>query len=661
MNPAGRQAYPFPAPKRRNAHRNGAATRSLARMLIAAGLGAAILLTSSLVVAQDARQRAARVREVRNQMNQAVIMLRTDPLKSIQQMKRLLADYPEEKQFVYEKLGYAFSFASMPDSAMAAYKTCLETEPIRLSAARELAQLYINHGRQDQAERLFSEMLERSPNRLQAYRAVSQAQSGAGWHAQALETYHRARTEIKNPTLFALEIGDLEKMAGDPEAAIREYLLYARSAQPNINIAQDKIYELLQNPKIDRDRSLAILEEHARDQDRGYRQRVLEILAHVYFQNGLHEKALEAALESDRLTAGDGRSLYAVIQRLCNAYETDSMRKKPAVLDLCLRASDAYLLSHPRTPEAPAVHLVRAAMLAEQSAVRAPPLSRADRETAIETAVTGLDHVMKQYPGSRFAERAALLKGDIYHAHRDKEAALEIYRTGMAAAKEHKTEFAERIARTCLALKAYDAGVQHCARLIQSHDKSLAETGYYYTGVLLACMGEHEAARDTLTTFAESAPSSAYTNDAIDLAWALESGIRLDVNALEKYISVLKAEFAGDSAATLNTLEEFAGMETGTPLRPRALARLGALYADREEHEKALSSFALFLEQYPDHSLAPEIERRIGWVYEFGLGDERQALKRYEHVLMVYPAYVFLDEVRRDVVRLRAPEKADYE
>ncbi len=49
----------------------------------------------------------------------------------------------------------------------------------------------------------------------------------------------------------------------------------------------------------------------------------------------------------------------------------------------------------------------------------------------------------------------------------------------------------------------------------------------------------------------------------------------------------------------------------------------------------------------------------MGGVYEQGLGDKEQALKRYEHVLMVYPKYVFLDEVRRDIVRLREPGKAE--
>jgi hypothetical protein len=40
-------------------------------------------------------------------------------------------------------------------------------------------------------------------------------------------------------------------------------------------------------------------------------------------------------------------------------------------------------------------------------------------------------------------------------------------------------------------------------------------------------------------------------------------------------------------------------------------------------------------------------------VYEFGYEDYAKALREYEVVLMLYPDYAFLDEVREDVRRLR--------
>lgn len=617
----------------------------LAMVLFAGGAGAQKV--------PDARERAARARVMRASMNQAVVMLRTNPRQAIDEMRRLLSEYPEQRRFIYEKLGYAYAYASMPDSAMAAYRACVSLDPITLSAARELAQLYITHGEQQKAERLFEEMLRRSKNRMQAYRAISQAQSGAGAHLAALETYRRARADAGEPGLFALEIGDLEKMAGNMEAALEEYIRYAGSSHPNINTAQDRLYEMLRHPKLDSHRVLARLEEQARSGNAARRQRMLTILAHIYYEAGMREKALEAALEADRLTAGNGRSLFALIQRLYNDYETDHGRGDGGLLDLCLRASDAYLTRYPRAAEAPGVYLIRASMLVEKSAARGGWRSPSGRTTAIDSAIAGLDQVITHYPGSRFAERAQLLKGDIYLFYRDAETALALYREGMQRAREYRLEFAERIARAYLALGRYDQGGAYCARLIASPDAHLSETGSYYAGLFLAFAGKHTAARDTLTAFAERSPGSAFTNDAIDLAWAIELGIRLDETMLDRYIDALRSEYAGDSSATLAALESFEELEPGTPLRPRALMRLGDLYRERGEFQKALRVFGLFLEQYPDHAFAPDVERRIGEVYEFGLADAPRALERYEHVLMAYPEYVFLDEVRREIVRLR--------
>jgi hypothetical protein len=41
-----------------------------------------------------------------------------------------------------------------------------------------------------------------------------------------------------------------------------------------------------------------------------------------------------------------------------------------------------------------------------------------------------------------------------------------------------------------------------------------------------------------------------------------------------------------------------------------------------------------------------------------GLGRYDQALKEYEQVLMSYPQYAMLDDVRRDVIRVRAAVQA---
>jgi TolA-binding protein len=62
----------------------------------------------------------------------------------------------------------------------------------------------------------------------------------------------------------------------------------------------------------------------------------------------------------------------------------------------------------------------------------------------------------------------------------------------------------------------------------------------------------------------------------------------------------------------------------------------------------------LFLQDYPEDEACAAAQRAIGRTLEFGMGRYEDALKEYEHVLVAYPDYAMLDEVRHDVERVRA-------
>ena len=79
-----------------------------------------------------------------------------------------------------------------------------------------------------------------------------------------------------------------------------------------------------------------------------------------------------------------------------------------------------------------------------------------------------------------------------------------------------------------------------------------------------------------------------------------------------------------------------------------AVAALGDRDLDR-----AVTSLKRFLNEYPSEDLRPDVQRQIAAIYEFGYESYDRALREYENVLLTYPDYAFLDEVREDVRRLR--------
>jgi tetratricopeptide (TPR) repeat protein len=275
-------------------------------------------------------------------------------------------------------------------------------------------------------------------------------------------------------------------------------------------------------------------------------------------------------------------------------------------------------------------------------------------ETATEKAIEALDWVIASYPGTDHMEEAYLKKGDVvFRVKRQPDEALEIYKLGLSRAKFYPTAFAERLGRLYLVTGDYDNAQAYFSRLIGQPSEELREAGVFYTGFLLSVKGEYQTARDTLVSLAEGNPASQFTNDAIQLSWVIEEGLQGEKKILDHYISGLRFEVADDTTAAIEEYSAILAYEIETPMRARALFRTGELYQGAGPPDRALNAFESFVRDYPADTRVPDAHRRIGQIYERDLGNVELALAKYEDILLTYPHYIFLDEVRADVIRLR--------
>jgi tetratricopeptide (TPR) repeat protein len=262
--------------------------------------------------------------------------------------------------------------------------------------------------------------------------------------------------------------------------------------------------------------------------------------------------------------------------------------------------------------------------------------------------------MIETFPGTEHAEQAYLKKGDVvFRLKKQPEEAVLVYKEGMSKSRFYRTAFAERLGRLYLVIGDFENANRYFAQLIGQQDQELQEAGVFYTGLLLSITGEYESARDTLTTMAEGNPASQFTNDAIQLAWIIEEGLQGDQRILGRYVEALKFEVAEDTTQALVALDSVIEKPVETPLRSRALFRKGELLQASEKPDDAITAYETFVRDYPADTKVPEAHRRIAQVYETGLGNAALALEKYEDILMTYPHYIFLDEVRADVTRLR--------
>ena len=579
-------------------------------------------------------------------------MMRDDPERAIRMLHDLGRQYPYNSQ-VLNLLGETFQVTGQIDSAIAVYKRCHEAKPNDIRSGAALGTLYIKNDQRQKGEAVFTDLITRTKGSINTYRTIGSALARDRFYDQALRIYEEGREVNKGNYILTLDIAHLRRSMGDFNGALDEYVHLIYTSPKHQRLAKDRILELIRDPRVSSESLLDQLAEAAAVES-PHRRAVLEILALSYLEKGMIEKALEAALEAEEIGPSDGKVLFSLADKTVAEYRRQSYENRPRYFDMALRALDTFISGHPESPQLPRAKLMLVDLLVDLAAGRVESAGGIELETATTTAIEALDWMIATFPGTDHAEQAYLKKGDVvFRLKKQPEEAVLIYKEGMSKSRFYPTAFAERLGRLYLVIGDYENAERYFTRLIDQNDPELREAGVFYTGLLLSITGEYEAARDTLTTMAEGNPASQFTNDAIKLAWVIEEGLQGDQRVLGRYIDALKYEVAEDTTKALDALGDIVSKPVETPLRLRALFRMGELYQESEKPSEALDAFERFVRDYPTDIRVPVAHRKIGQVYEYGLGNAALALEKYEDILLSYPHYIFLDEIRADVTRLR--------
>lgn len=583
--------------------------------------------------------------------------IRDDPHRAIRVLKTLEREYPGNSE-VLNLLGDTYQVLGEVDSAIAAYARGLSVNPTDPRAGASLGTLYIQKGERERGEAVFRDLVSRSRPSINAYRTIGSALSAAGFNDLALRMYDEGRRENENHYILTLDIAQLQRTVGDFDASLAEYLSLIENSPKQFPLARDRILELLRDPRADREALIGRL-AGAAGPGRPGREAVLNVLSLAYLQAGMLENALEAALDAESAGASDGRVLIGLAEKTVAEYGRQKAPEKSRYFDMALRALEAFIESHANAPEVPRAKLLLVDLLVDIASGRVERPRSIGLETATVKAIEVLDWLIATFPASENAEDAYLKKGDVVlHVKKAPEEAAEIYRQGLSTARFRPVVFAERLGRLYLVMGDHRNAQGYFTRLINDRDEQLREAGVYYTGLLLSFENEYESARDTLTALAEANPSSSFTNDAIELAWTIEEGLQGDQKVLERYVNALRCEVAEDTTGALDSLSEIASRPADTPLRSRALFRSGELCEGSGRFDEAIAAFETFIRDYPTDIRVPDAHHRIGHVYEEGFGNDSLALRKYEDILLSYPRYIFLDDVREDVNRVRSRTEA---
>ncbi|MCH7548288.1 MAG: tetratricopeptide repeat protein [Candidatus Krumholzibacteriota bacterium] len=590
--------------------------------------------------------------EITSRTSDAMRYLSTDPDRALTLLQALNRQYPGQER-VLSRLGYVYQVVGELDSAQVYYSRALEVNPGSLEAGKSLGMMHYAQGMDEDGFRVFSDVISANGNSMSAYKVVGNALRDLGRYDDALRMFEDGRDKSPRHFVLTLEIAALHQRLGNYEWAIDEYLHYIGEQSRNYRFTRTKILDALRAAGRDQDAIVSHLNQRL-EAGEGNRYATLDILSAWYLIQGFLEKSLDMALLADAESDSDGTVLLVLADEILTEARVQPMDQKQRYLELGVRALDAFARNHPRQPGTDRAKYFLATIYVEFGSGHAIGRTKAQRKEYLEKAVVEYAELSKRYPNSDYAEISFLERGDVLlrKLKRPREA-LDAYRSGAVNSRRMSEVFAARIGDIYLGIGEFDSARDYFAGMMDSGVPVLVQTGYYYNGVMLAYRGEYVAARDTLTFLAEEDPSSVYTNDAIELAWTIEEALQNNSKSLGSYLEAMRAGMVGDTTAVISRLNDVAESPVYEPLRPRALYWLGTVRYDAGDLYGSLEDLQRFLREYPEEDLRPDVQRQIAAVYEHGLGQYERALQEYESVLVSYPEYAFLDEVRKDVRRLR--------
>jgi TolA-binding protein len=183
--------------------------------------------------------------------------------------------------------------------------------------------------------------------------------------------------------------------------------------------------------------------------------------------------------------------------------------------------------------------------------------------------------------------------------------------------------------------------------------EQIREQGTYKLAELLFLEGRIEESREAFDELIDSYPQGFYVNDALAQTMLISEGLAEDEEALTQYAAaMLMARQRRYGPA----LESFGGFEQefpDSPLLDDVLMQTAGIRGHTGRHQEALADLETLIRDHPESRLCPEALRRVGQIYEHHLQDLPAAREAYERLLSEYPEYLFLNEVRRTLRRLK--------
>lgn len=506
----------------------------------------------------------------------------------------------------------------------------------------DLGNVYYRKGDQERAFDIWTSLLNNYPRNKAVYPYVSSAMLSNRLYDEAIEVYKTARRQLDDPLLFVYELANIYVIRLNYREATLEYLRYLEKNPQQFGYIEGRMASYTKEP--DHAQEVARL---LRDNLATHKQKYLvrRLLADLYLRVEEYAESLKEFKilenEADPLAVKNkesGKQIYFFAEKALKAGEYQFAQE----------AFDLILSKHGNSP-----FRIRALY----GAARAK-----HHQGAFAAAIQSYQELGETASKSPWAQEAMFQIGEIYFEDFfEVDKALDTYETLVKrwpnGRKIVDTYF--RIGDCHAARGDLKKAQTWYARTLEMTNSKLPIKGRanYRSAYADFVQGQFDAAVEKLNKVLESMGKKnvdqSYVNDALELIILIEENKDSSQGALELYAKAQQYRLQRKFAEAVKKLQEILADYPTVAIVDESLFDLGDLEDGRKNYPAAIDHFENLLQDHPESVYTALAQKRIGEIYEFGLGDFQKAYQAYEQVLVNHPQSLYLEEVRQKLRELQ--------
>jgi len=568
------------------------------------------------------------------------------------QYKELLTSEPSN--FLYfDGLRRMYMQLKQYDDAIALLSGRLVGNPGDINMRGMLGSAYYKSGNDREAYAEWDRAIAFEPSNPNVYRAIANIMLENRLLDKTAELYRKARIACNDLNLFTIDLAQLLAISMDYEGSTQEYLRWLQQNPTQLTFVQSRMASFTGKEE-GRAAALQVVRNELKSNGS---QRLQELLAWLYLEGRNFEAAFEVYRTIDRLTRGQGATIYAFAERAF----------KERAFDV---AAKGYLeaintpISTTRLPYAQfgyACTLKELSILADTSSGVSvlSSVPSTESQPVYAGAIAYFRKIIEEYPHTEFAAKSYYQIGTMqFERYFDLDGAihsLEKVESELPGLSVIVFDVSLKIGQVHVAKGDTAAAAVRFRKVIDASHATpdqqdeasyrLAELDYFG--------GKIDEAINRLGEISINLKAD-YANDALVLLSFLQENKSTAEAALKDFA---RADFLARQRKNTEAIPLFQRVINQYPqalLIDDALMKVATLQAQARLYADAIASYQRLLTEFKESSIAlDKAQFSMGEIYQRELKDAQKAIAAYEKVLAEHPQSLLVTEARKRIRELR--------